>query len=51
VPSAHGPHGGTGPLPERRAGTKSTCWLEDLGLPLLGVRMVYMEVRDPFVAV
>jgi hypothetical protein len=35
VSRAHGPHGGTRSLFERRVKTKSTCWFEDLA-PCLG---------------
>lgn len=30
VSNADGPRGGFGPLPERRVGDKSVCWLVDL---------------------
>jgi hypothetical protein len=36
LPHGHGPHGGTRPLPERRAGTESACWLEVMVLPYRG---------------
>jgi hypothetical protein len=36
LPHGHEPHGGTRPLPERRAGTESVCWLEVMVLPYRG---------------
>lgn len=50
VPCAHGLRSSTGPLPERRVGTKSAWWLEVLS-PMLGVRMSVEEVRDSHLGV
>jgi hypothetical protein len=60
VPCAHGLRSSTGPLPERRAGTKSAWWLEVLSTMSevrmlveevrashLGVQTVHVEVLDP----
>jgi hypothetical protein len=38
VPNTYGSHGGTRPLSERRAGSKSACWLEVFGSPYQGSR-------------